>query len=159
MMKGIAILLGVAAITALTVNHLSSRGIALVGNWDTEKGVISAKSRDDVVVHEREIGDIQEVKKLYDRGGVVFLDARSVEAFAAGHISGAISLPVGEAEGLMEVFLKKHPADTHFVTYCSGRECDDSHRLAELMTDYGYTTVQVFVDGFPAWEGKGYPVE
>lgn len=159
MIKGIAIILGAAVITAFTVNHLSSKGIALVGDWDTEKGVISAKSKDDVVVHEREIGEIQAAKTLYDRGGVVFLDARPAEAFTAGHIKGAISMPVREAEGMMEAFSKTHPSGTHFVTYCSGRECEDSHQLAELLTDFGYTKVQVFVDGFPAWEGKGYPVE
>jgi rhodanese-related sulfurtransferase len=159
MVKEIVVLLSVSVITAFTVNLLSSSGIALVGDWDTQKGVISARSKDDVVVHDREIGDIQTVKRLYDRGDVVFLDARSVEAFTAGHISGAVSMPVGEAMEMLAAFSKQHPPDTHLVTYCSGRECEDSHRLAELLTDFGYTTVQVFVDGFPAWEEKGYPVE
>jgi rhodanese-related sulfurtransferase len=157
--KGIVMLLGAAVITALTVNHLSSRGIALVGDWDTGKGVITAKPREDVVVHEREIGDIQDAKTLYDGGGILFLDARSVEAFTAGHIAGAVSMPIGEADGMIEAFSKKHPPGTPIVTYCSGRECDESHRLAELLTDFGYTKVRVFVDGFPAWERKGYPVE
>lgn len=159
MIKGIVVLFSVSVITAFTVNQLSPKGIALVGDWDTQKGVISARSKDDVVVHEREIGDIQTVKLLYDRGDVVFLDARSVEAFMAGHISGAVSMPVGEAMEMLADFSKEHPPDTHLVTYCSGRQCDEGHRLAELLTDVGYTTVQVFVAGFPAWEEKGYPVE
>lgn len=159
MTKGIVLILGVALITAFAFNHLSSKGIALVGDWDTKKGAISAKSKGDVVVHEREIGDIQTVKLHYDRGDVVFVDARSIEAFAAGHIPGAVSMPAGKAIGMLETFLEKHPFETHIVTYCSGRECDDSHRLAELLTDFGYKTVQVFVDGLPAWEEKGYPVE
>jgi hypothetical protein len=104
MIKGIVILSGVAMITAFTVNHLSSRGIALVGDWDPNKGVISARPREDVVVHEREIVDIQEVKALYDRGDVVFLDARPVEAFTAGHVSGAVSMPFEEAEATLEEF-------------------------------------------------------
>jgi rhodanese-related sulfurtransferase len=68
-------------------------------------------------------------------------------------------MPVGETDGMLQAFSKKHPRDTHLVTYCSGRECDDSHHLAEMLTDFGYTKVQVFVDGFPAWKEKGYPVE
>jgi rhodanese-related sulfurtransferase len=159
MIKGMVILFGAAVITAFTVNHLSSKGIALVGDWDTGKGVITAKPKDDVVVHEREIGDVQAAKKLYDGKSALFLDARSVDAFTEGHISGATSMPVDEAKGMLEAFLKKHPAGTHIITYCSGRECDESHRLAELLADFGYTQVQVFVDGFPAWKGKGYPVE
>lgn len=159
MIKGIVIIFCVALITAFTVNHLSSGGIALFGAWDTKKGVISARSKGDVVVHEREIDDIQTVKMYYDRGDVVFVDARSMEAFTAGHIPGAASMPAGQAIGMLEAFLEKHPFETHIVTYCSGRECDDSHRLAELLTDFGYKTVQVFVDGLPGWEEKGYPVE
>jgi rhodanese-related sulfurtransferase len=159
MIKEIVVLFSVSVITAFTVNYFSSKGIALVGDWDTQKGVISARSKDDVVVHEREIGDIKTAKLLYDRGGVVFLDARSEEAFTAGHISGAVSMPVGDAMEMLAAFTKAYPLDTHLVTYCSGRQCEDGHRLAELLTDFGYTTLQVFVDGFPAWEEKGYPVE
>ncbi|MFH0728624.1 MAG: rhodanese-like domain-containing protein [Pseudomonadota bacterium] len=159
MIRGIVVLLGAAVISAFTVNHLSSKGIALAGNWDTGKGAITAKSKGDVVVHERELGDIQTVKTLYDKGSVIFLDARSIEAFTASHIVGAASMPVGEANGMLQAFSKKYPRDTHLVTYCSGRECDDSHHLAEMLTDFGFTKVQVFVDGFPAWKENGYPVE
>lgn len=159
MIKGIIVLFSVSVITAFTVNLFSPKGIALVGDWDTQKGVISARSKDDVVVREREIVDIQTVKRLYDRGDAVFLDARSADAFTAGHIPGAVSMPVGEAMEMLAAFSKEHPPDTHLVTYCSGRQCDEGHRLSELLTDFGYTTVQVFVDGFPAWKEQGYPVE
>lgn len=159
MIKGIVVLLSVSVITAFTVNQLSPKGIALVGNWDTQKGVISARPKDDIVVREREVGDIRTVKRLYDRGDVVFLDARSEDAFTTGHIPGAVSMPVGEAMDMLAAFSKTYASGTHLVTYCSGRQCDDGHRLAELLTDFGYETVQVFVDGFSMWEEKGYPVE
>jgi rhodanese-related sulfurtransferase len=159
MLKGFGILAGVALITAFTVNHFSPVGIALVGDWDTRNGVISARAKNDVVVHSREIDTVQAAHALYEQKGVVFVDARPAEMFMAGHIKGAVSLPVDEADRLMEAFVEAHDPNTHIVTYCSGRECEDSHMLADKLTDYGFTHVQVFVDGFPAWKAEGYPVE
>ncbi|MDX9786622.1 MAG: rhodanese-like domain-containing protein [Desulfobacterales bacterium] len=159
MVKGVIILFSAAVVTALTVNHFSPWGIALIGNWNTEKGVISAKPKNDVVAHEREIGDIHIVKEIYDRGGALFVDARPVEVFNEGHIAGAVPFPAGEMEERIEAFINTHAPETRIITYCSGRECEDSHILAEYLTDFGFKTVQVFVDGFPAWEKEGYPVE
>ena len=45
------------------------------------------------------------------------------------------------------------------ITYCSGRTCEDSHNLARLLSEVGFTDVRVFIDGFPGWEAEGYPVE
>ena len=53
--------------------------------------------------------------------GFVVLDVRGVEAFAAGHVPGAISLP---HRRISEKNLAAHPADTLFVVYCSGPHCN-----------------------------------
>jgi rhodanese-related sulfurtransferase len=159
MMRRAIWLLGLAVITALVVNFLSPNGIALIGDWDTQKGTISAKAKNDVVTHEREIGDIGVAKQLYDEGRAVFVDARPPDRYLEGHIAGAVSLPTGEIDALIGEFRDKYDLNSHIITYCSGRECDDSHRIAEVLADIGYTKVQVFVDGFPAWKDKGYPIE
>lgn len=159
MIKGVAILMGAAVITAFTVNFFSPKGIALVGDWDPFRGVVTAKAKDDVVIREREIQDMAVAKGLYGKRGVLFVDARPQAVFDQGRISGAVSMPVGDVDNRLERFLETYPLETHIITYCSGRDCSDSHELAEILSDVGYTTVQVLVDGFPAWRAGGHPVE
>ncbi|MGD2097259.1 MAG: rhodanese-like domain-containing protein [Desulfobacterales bacterium] len=157
--KEVIILVGVSVLLALVVNHLSPRGIALVGQWDTAKGVVTANGAD---VNEYRIAEIDRVadaaKILYD-GGTLFVDARSNEDYEGGHIPGAVSLPVGRFDGLIEAFMEQVPLDQPIVTYCSGRTCEDSHHLARLLLEAGFGEVRIFIDGFPGWQGEGYPIE
>jgi len=157
--KEIIILLGVSVLLALTVNFISPRGIALIGQWDTAKGVITA---DPQPAEERKLQEIDSVtwaKEIYDKGHVLFVDARSQNNYEQGHIPGAVSLPLGQFDQMIESFLSKHALDQPMVTYCSGRTCEDSHHLARLLLEAGFTDVRVFIDGFPGWEAEGYPVE
>lgn len=157
--KEIIILLGLSVVLALTVNFISPRGIALIGQWDTAKGVITA---DPQMAEERKLQEIDSVawaKEIYDKGHVLFVDARSQNNYEQGHIPGAVSLPLGQFDEMIESFLSKHALDQPMVTYCSGRTCEDSHHLARLLLEAGFTDVRVFIDGFPGWEAEGYPVE
>jgi len=157
--KELSLLLGLAVIIAFTANFLSPKGIALFGEWDRSQGVITARAKDDFVAHELEIDNILAAKKIYDRGNAVFVDARAREAYEDGHIKGAISLPLYQFDGLIDEFARQYPASTFIVTYCSGRECDDSHELAQYLLDEGYTNVKVFIDGCLGWDEEGYPIE
>ncbi len=158
-LKEIVILLSFSAVTALIVNHFSPGGIALFGEWDVRKGVISAKSKNDVVDHEIEIQDVTKAKKIYDSGEALFVDARPEDIYNDGHIKGSLSLPVHLFDERINAFIADYPETAVIITYCSGRECDDSHLLAQRFAESGYFHVMVFVDGYPAWEKEGYPVE
>lgn len=58
----------------------------------------------------------QELKALVDAGqSVVIVDTRSLAAYQANHIPGAISLPLGEIE-LRQSELSK---EAKIVTYCT----------------------------------------
>ena len=153
------ILLGVSVILAFIVNYFSPAGIALVGQWDTSAGVISAKAKNDTISVGLEIEDVILAKQIFDSGNVLFIDARTREDYDDGHIPGAVSLPVGQFDEHIDAFLDQHEIDQSIVTYCSGRTCGDSHNLAQLLIDFGYSDVKVFIDGFPGWEAEGYPVE
>ncbi len=155
----LTILLGLSIFAALTVNYFSPKGIALLGDWDTAKGVITAKPKNDFVFHEYEIDNVHQAKAIYDSGNVLFVDGRDQTLFEEGHIKGAVSLPVNRFDTVIEAFIKKYPLSTRIVTYCSGRECQDSHKLAQDLLEAGYTNISVFIDGFPGWEGAGYPVD
>ncbi len=157
--KEIVILLGAAILCAFAVNVVSPKGIALFGQWDTSKGVISARNKNDAVEDHLEIKDTRSAKRIFDTADTVFVDARSAEDYKDGHIKGAISLPAYEFDSLIDRFYNDFPVSVSIVTYCSGRECDDSHELAQLLIGEGYTKVNVFIDGYPAWKEEGYPVE
>ena len=157
--KQAGILFGVAVIIAFAVNYFSPGGIALVGQWDIIQGVITAKEKNDIVIIDLEIGDVTLARKLYNSGKFVFVDARSRDDYEEGHIKGAVSLPVGEFDEKIDVFLEEYSSEKAIVTYCSGRTCEDSHRLAQLLLAFGYTEINVFIDGFPGWEAEGYPIE
>lgn len=158
-LKEITIILGLATAVALTVNYLSPAGIALVGQWDTSEGVVTARAKNDAVISGIEIQTVGRARELYDTGDFIFVDARSAEDYQAGHIKGAVSLPVGQVEEKLSAFLENYPPETFIITYCSGRTCRDSHHLAEILMEMGYENINVFIDGFPGWENEGHPVE
>ena len=91
--------------------------------------------------------------------GVLFLDARRTKDFAEGHIPGARSFPVWEAEVVrerVEAFLaegRDHAAP--LVAYCTGGDCEDSHMLAQTLFGAGFENVLVYRDGFPDWLARG----
>ncbi len=157
--KEIIILLLVAVTSALIVNSISPKGIAFVGEWDIRKGVISSKPKNSVIVQEIEIQNVFSAKEVFDSGKALFIDARSSEIYKEGHIKGAFSMPITMFDEMIEQFISEYSETSFLVTYCSGRECSDSHELAQYLMDSGYTNVKVFIDGFPEWKKKGYPVE
>ena len=157
--KEISLLLGVAVVLAISVNTFSPAGIALVGQWDTSQGVITASAKNDVIVGKLEIEDVKTAKKIYDIGKSLFVDTRSRENYEDGHIPGAVSLPVGQFDELIDAFIDQHSLDQPIVTYCSGRTCEDSHNLAQMLLDFGFNDVKVFIDGLPGWEAEDYPIE
>lgn len=159
MIKEITILVGASMVLALVVNQLSPRGIALVGQWDTVQGVITANAVDENEYRIAEIERVTAAAKIFYDGDTLFVDARSKEDYENGHIPGAISLPVGQFDGRIESFMNQYPLEQPIVTYCSGRTCEDSHHLARLLSDVGFSEVRIFIDGFPGWQAEGYPIE
>jgi len=154
-----AILLALAIGIALGVNFFSPVGIALVGRWDTSAGAISANAKNDIILDQLEIEDVRTARKIFDSQTALFVDARSRESYAQGHIAGAVSLPVGRFDEQIGAFMSKHSPEQPIITYCSGRTCEDSHNLVRLLLEAGFVNVRVLIDGFPGWEAEGYPVE
>ena len=158
-LREVSIITGISIIVAFGVNYFSPNGIALVGQWDIAKGVITASPAGDAAGQPEEIDSVARAKDLFDKGGVLFVDARSQNQYGNGHIPGAVSLPVGQFEERIESFLNRYPPEQPIVTYCSGRTCEDSHDLAQFLSDVGFNNVRIFIDGFPGWEAEGYPIE
>lgn len=99
---------------------------------------------------------LADVQALLARGAVA-VDARSAEHYAAGHLPGALSLPLEQAADPAK--LSHLPTGTTLVVYCSGYGCSDSFDLAVALLAAGYTDVRVFEGGYPEWHDAGLPVE
>jgi rhodanese-related sulfurtransferase len=88
-----------------------------------------------------------------EQGAVVLVDVRPPEEFAAGHIPGAVSVPLGLLEDLLETL----PADTEIVAYCRGPYCLLAPQALEILRAHGLRARRL-EDGFPEWRLAGLPI-
>jgi rhodanese-related sulfurtransferase/DNA-binding transcriptional ArsR family regulator len=86
-------------------------------------------------------------------GKVVILDTRPPREFAAGHIAGAMSVPVDD----LKRRLAELPKTKEFVAYCRGPYCVYADRAVELLRASGRRARRL-VAGFPEWKAAGLPV-
>jgi rhodanese-related sulfurtransferase len=98
------------------------------------------------------------VKALHVANAALFVDARSSEEYAAGHIPGAVNLPFDDVFGKPELAKSIDPKGRPIVTYCGGGDCELSKSLAFALIEAGQRKVLVFVAGLPGWKDAGNPV-
>ena len=106
-----------------------------------------------------EIG-YDDVRGLYDDKSL-YIDARRSDAYTDGHIAGARSMPVWEAdidERVKALYSEGLDQEKPIVIYCGGGHCEDSHMLAQKMWGLSFNNVLVYKDGFPDWKQRGAPV-
>ncbi|WP_298438505.1 rhodanese-like domain-containing protein [Geobacter sp.] len=101
---------------------------------------------------------LMQVKELSASKEALVIDARDRDTFRKGHISGAVSLPLGVADRLIPEFAAKTPKEKLLIVYCNGYDCHDSKTLGRRLLAAGFTQVFVFEGGFPEWRDAGYPV-
>lgn len=90
-------------------------------------------------------------------GEAVFADARPMADYEAGHIEGALHLPVSRFETWIDGFIEKHPSDTPIITYCDGPHCPLGQALAEQLYFAGYNNVRHLPNGWTRWREAGGP--
>jgi rhodanese-related sulfurtransferase len=93
------------------------------------------------------------MERLAD-GSVVVLDVRPEEEYRAGHIPGALSVPVESLAAAPQVL----PEDKEIVAYCRGPYCVFSDEAVRALSARGYRASRL-TEGFPEWRAAGYPVE
>jgi len=100
---------------------------------------------------EADCWDVNEGLKRTPRS-FVLLDVRSPQAFAQGHVPGAINLPHGR---IHERNLEAFPADTTFVVYCNGPHCNGADRGALRLAKLG-RPVKKMIGGVTGWLDEGF---
>jgi rhodanese-related sulfurtransferase len=94
----------------------------------------------------------REVKPLLASGKIVLVDGRDAEAFALGHIPGAVSLPMDQLQEKVTSFTARYPKDTPLVVYCASVRCQTANTQARTLTGpHGYTNVSEMPGGFAEW--------
>jgi len=92
-------------------------------------------------------------KRLRD-GDVVVLDVRPEAEYDAGHIRGALSIPVGDLKSR----LKEIPDGSDVVAYCRGPFCVYADDAVRLLAKSGRSAARL-EDGFPEWAAEQLPSE
>lgn len=87
-------------------------------------------------------------------GLVTVLDVRPPKEFAAGHLPGAINVPVED----LGKRVKKLPKGREVIAYCRGPYCLLSVDAVAMLRSKGYKARRL-EDGFPEWKASGLPVE
>ncbi len=86
-------------------------------------------------------------------GSATVVDVRPAEEFGAGHIPGAVSIPLDELAGR----LAELPADREVVAYCRGAYCVLAHDAVRVLTAQGMRARRL-ADGMLEWRLAGLPV-
>ncbi len=89
--------------------------------------------------------------------GVYFVDARSHELYAEGHIPGALSLPCEHFDEHFDVLVQLLDKEKLIVIYCDNHECQLSLDLAEVLLAMEFRRIAVFEEGWDQWVESGYP--
>lgn len=87
-------------------------------------------------------------EKMNERGGLKIVDVREPEEFAAGHIPGALNLPLGRIRYTAKQALT--PEDEIVLVCRSGRR---SVQAARLLRKMGYKKLYNLAGGMLMWEG------
>lgn len=97
-------------------------------------------------------------RRVHQTERATFVDARPRDAFAAGHIEGALSLSLDERAGELGHLRRELPRTRPLVVYCEGGACTSAFELSAWLAANGWRDVSVLADGYPAWEAAGFPV-
>lgn len=87
-------------------------------------------------------------------GLVTVLDVRPPEEYAAGHVPGAINIPLSE----LEYHLHDLNPDQEIVAYCRGPHCVLAFDAVARLRQEGLHARRL-QDGFPEWKASGLPIE
>jgi rhodanese-related sulfurtransferase/DNA-binding transcriptional ArsR family regulator len=84
---------------------------------------------------------------------LVVVDVRPAAEHAAGHVPGAVSIPLAD----LRRRLAELPADREIVAYCRGWYCAFAPEAVRLLRSEGLAARRL-EDGLPEWVAAGLPV-
>jgi rhodanese-related sulfurtransferase/DNA-binding transcriptional ArsR family regulator len=98
--------------------------------------------------------DKEDLLRRARKRDVTVLDVRPTPEFEAGHIAGAVSIPLSE----LERRLAELPHRKRVVAYCRGPYCVLAAEAVRLLRKRGIEAARL-KEGYPEWRDAGLPVE
>jgi rhodanese-related sulfurtransferase len=124
------------------------RGVAASHGAGVDRARVAYLGDDDIAELTRD-----ELLHRLEAGDVTVIDVRPAEEYAAGHIPGAVSIPVDDlAERIASL-----PADVTVVAYCRGAYCVMAHEAVRALTAEGLHAVRL-ADGMLEWRLADLPI-
>jgi rhodanese-related sulfurtransferase/DNA-binding transcriptional ArsR family regulator len=96
----------------------------------------------------------EELLRRVKQGEVTILDVRPAEEYRAGHIPGALSIPVAEIKARLDEL----PRDRDVVAYCRGPYCVMAVEAVEILRRKGIRAHRL-EQGVLEWRARGWPVD
>jgi rhodanese-related sulfurtransferase len=141
--------------------YYSLAGPDVIGLWDHLRRVAQAHRPHTELARRAYLGpedtaavDTDELLRRLGTSDVVILDVRPEPEYAAGHLPGAIHIPLEElAERIGEL-----PRNHEIVAYCRGQYCVLAHDAVRLLNAEGLEASRA-TDGVLEWRLAGLPIE
>jgi rhodanese-related sulfurtransferase len=107
---------------------------------------------------------LDQARAIFDSGRdlTFWIDARNKELYEQGHIPGAVLLDFYDQMTYLDQVEAqiKEKSPVALVVYCRGKDCHDSHLLAQTLNQFGYDNIFVYKGGWAEWNDElGLPVE
>lgn len=97
--------------------------------------------------------DCEKLLRLVREGAVTILDVRPRVEYNAGHIPGALSIPLKE----LQLGLADLPRDQDIVAYCRGPYCVLSIQAVEMLRSRGFKAIRL-EEGIQDLQAMGFPI-
>ena len=91
-------------------------------------------------------------------GLVTVLDVRPPEEYAAGHVPGAVNIPLQELEDRLQELSNQEGENREIVAYCRGPHCVLAFDAVARLREKGMKARRL-EDGYPEWKTAGLPIE
>lgn len=151
------LILVVSAVVGLAVNGFSKNPLPLFSDYQPDTNT-DKSTGEDLTAYFQEM-DVETLDSLRETGAIIILDARTPDKYEAGHIPGAISLPVSTFSETYPSVKPMLEDGKSLVLYCIGVNCIDSSLLARELYNKGHREIFVYKGGMEEWEAMGHPVQ
>jgi len=157
MLKSISSIIVISIIIALTYNHFRPNGIEIIRTKAPEVSESELFTKDEDNIKDKSPNLEQEksltykqMKDYINNPNVIYIDARSPEAYVKAKIGNAINIFPHDDEAEIMNKIMDLPEDKTYFLYCNSITCDLSHELKEYM-DSMLDKVFIFDGGWAEW--------